>query len=401
MDGCSFCDLDGFRSGSDLVRENRWCLFGGRDEGLPGAGIIVPKAHRETVFDLTPEEFAATHDLLVEVRPLLDDRYRPDGYTLGWNTYVAGGQVIPHAHLHVIPRFGDEPLAGKGLRWFLRHPSNRRPDPQAPGRGLRTFATEPPLVGGIANAGQVVRSGPHVLRPSTPHTGSIHAFLRAVRDSGFEGAPEPVGVDEDGRERLVFVEGEVPLMPYPDWSQTDDALASVARLLRGLHEAARGFDASGLGWTESLADPEGGTLVCHNDVAPDNVVFRDGVAVALLDFEFAAPGRPVYDLAHLARLWVPVEDEYDQGRLSWRPADRPARLRVVADAYGLDRDGRAGLLAAMDDAIARVEAAVRRAVAAGDPNTTAMWDRTGGGERYDRRRRWWTAHRDQFAAALL
>jgi hypothetical protein len=259
---------------------------------------------------------------------------------------------------------------------------------------------EQPLEGGIANAGQVVRSGPHVLRPSTPHTGSIHAFLRAVRDSGFEGAPEPVGVDEDGRERLVFVEGEVPLVPYPDWSQTDDALASVARLLRGLHEAARGFDASGLTWADGLADPAGGSLVCHNDVAPDNVVFRDGVAVALLDFEFAAPGRAVYDLAHLARLWVPVEDEVDQERLSWQPADRPARLRVVADAYGLDRDGRAELLAAMDDAIARLEAAVRRSVAAGDPNTVAMWDRTGGGARYDRRRRWWNHQRGRFAAAL-
>ncbi|HEY7072136.1 MAG TPA: phosphotransferase, partial [Acidimicrobiales bacterium] len=147
-------------------------------------------------------------------------------------------------------------------------------------------------------------------------------------------------------------------------------------------------------------DPAGGTLVCHNDVAPDNVVFRDGIAVALLDFEFAAPGRPVYDLAHLARLWVPVEDEYDQGRLSWQPAGRPARLRVVADAYGLDRDGRAELLPALDDAIARVEAAVRRSVAAGDPNATAMWDRTGGGARYDRRRRWWHDQRHRFAAAL-
>jgi len=55
----------------------------------------------------------------------------------------------------------------------------------------------------------------------------------------------------------------------------------------------------------------------------------------------------------------------------------------------------------MNDAIDRLEAAVRRSVAAGDPNSIAMWNRTGGSERYDRRRRWWTAHHDQFAAALL
>ena len=261
--------------------------------------------------------------------------------------------------------------------------------------------TEQRLDGGTANAGQVVRVGPHVLRPSSPHTGSIHSFLRAVRHIGFEGASLPVGIDEDGRERLEFIDGDVPLAPYPDWSQSDTALASIARLLRGLHDAARGFDPRGLTWNDALADPAGGTVVCHNDVELSNVVFRDGNAVALLDFEFAAPGRPVYDLAQLARLCVPIDDEVDQARLGWLPADRPARLRLVADAYGLDRDGRAELLPAMNDAIDRIEVAVRRSVDAGDPNFIAMVNRTGGIEKYDRRRRWWMDHYDQFAAALL
>jgi hypothetical protein len=221
-----------------------------------------------------------------------------------------------------------------------------------------------------------------------------------VRLAGFDGAPSPVGIDEDGRERLVFIEGDVPVPPYPDWSQSDAALASIATLLRGLHDAARGFDAQGLTWNDGLADPAGGPLVCHNDVELSNVVFRDGIAVALLDFEFAAPGRPVYDLAQLARLCVPIEDDVDQTRLGWRPADRPARLRLVADAYGLDRDGRAELLAAIADAIDRIEAAVRRSVDAGDPNAVATLERTGGMEKYDRRRRWWTDHHDRFAATL-
>jgi hypothetical protein len=53
----------------------------------------------------------------------------------------------------------------------------------------------------------------------------------------------------------------------------------------------------------------------------------------------------------------------------------------------------------MNDAIARIEAAVRRSVDAGDPNSIAMVNQTGGIEKYDRRRRWWTDHHDQFAAA--
>jgi hypothetical protein len=256
------------------------------------------------------------------------------------------------------------------------------------------------LDGGIANAGNVVRVGPHVLRPSSRHTDSIHAFLRAVRQAGFEGASWPVGVDEDGRERLVFIDGDVPLVPYPDWSQSDSALASVAELLRGLHDAAREFDARGWTWNDALVDPAGGTIVCHNDAEPSNVVFRDGVAVALIDFEFAAPGRPVYDLAQMARVCVPIDDDHDRARLGFGPADRPERLRLVADAYGLDRDGRAELLTAMDDAMDRVEQAVRRSVDAGNPNTVSLWNRTGGGERFNRRRRWWTKHHEEFAAAL-
>jgi hypothetical protein len=256
------------------------------------------------------------------------------------------------------------------------------------------------LDGGIANAGRVVRDGPHVLRPATEHSRSIHAFLRAVRDTGFTGVPSPVGIDDDGRERLEFVEGDVALAPYPDWCQTEDALASLARLLSGLHDAAHAFDPSRLTWNDGLADPAGGRLVVHNDIEPSNVVFRAGEAIAFVDFELAAPGRAVYDLAHLARLWVPIDDAVDRERVGWKPADHPARLRLVADAYGLDPDGRAQLLGAIDDALDRIEHAVRRSVDAGIPVAVELWNRTGGQARFDRRRRWWAEHRDRFATAL-
>lgn len=260
--------------------------------------------------------------------------------------------------------------------------------------------TERPLDGGIANAGAVVRVGPHVLRPASRHTGSIHELLRTVRAADFDGAPQPIGVDRDGRERLEFIEGDVPLVPYPDWSQSDTALMSVARLLRRFHDATIGFDPAGLAWNETLADPRVGAIVCHNDVELSNVVFRDGIAVALIDFEFAAPGRPVYDLAQLARLCVPIEDDFDQDRIGWKPADRPPRLRLVADAYGLDHDGRATLLGAIDDALQQVEAAARRGHGKGDARAAKMLAKTGGFEKYERRREWWNRHQGDFSAAL-
>jgi hypothetical protein len=256
------------------------------------------------------------------------------------------------------------------------------------------------LAGGVANAGAVTRIGQYVLRPSNPHSESIHRFLSSLRAVGFDGASMPVGVDDDGRERLVFIDGDVPVPPYPAWAQSDRSLASVATLMRRFHEASRRFDPVGLTWSEEMADPEGGPIVCHNDVCLENVVFRDGIAIGLLDFDFAAPGRPLYDLVQFARMCVPVDDDLSAARLEWRPTDRPARLRLVADAYGLSFAERHELPGILAGSIARGGEFVRRRVEAGDPNFIQMWNEMGGMARFDRRRRWWAEHEEQFVKAL-
>ena len=189
------------------------------------------------------------------------------------------------------------------------------------------------LHGGVANRGQVVRVGSHVLRPSSPHSHSVFAFLADMRAAGFDGVPRAVGIDADGRERLEFMEGDVPVAPYPGWALADEALASVAELMARFHRASAAFDPTrpGLTWNDEIADPRGGPIVCHNDICLENVVFRHGLAVGLLDFDFCAPGRPVYDLAQFARMCVPVDDPVSAGRLGWTDPDGPRRLRLVAD----------------------------------------------------------------------
>lgn len=258
------------------------------------------------------------------------------------------------------------------------------------------------LKGGVANAGAVTRVGEHVLRPSNAHTQTIHRLLRHLADEGFGGAPIPVGVDQDGRERLRFIVGDVALPPYPQWARTDAALASIARLMSRFHRAARTFAPSAsTTWSDEMADPEGGPVICHNDVCLENVVFRDGEAVALLDFDFPAPGRPVYDLACFARMCVPIDDDENRARFWWNDDDDlPARLRLVADTYGLGREERAEVVRALDNAIAHGGEFVQRRVDAGDPNFTAMWAEMGGMARFDRRRAWWQASRPHFAAAM-
>jgi hypothetical protein len=260
---------------------------------------------------------------------------------------------------------------------------------------------EEELAGGVANAGRVTRVGEYVLRPSTQHSVSIHRLLRWVRANGFDGVPLPAGIDPDGRERLTFRAGDVAVPPYPVWAQTDQALASIAALLRRFHDASRSFDLSGTTWSPELADPDhDGPVVCHNDVCLENVVFADDQAAALLDFDFAAPGDPVHDIMRFALMCVPIDDDVNATRLGWCPAGKSERLRLIADTFGLDVAGRHQLLTALSTAVARGGEFVRRRVQAGDPGFVRMWSEMGGAERFSRRHRWWAGHQDDFAKAL-
>src|SRR5687768_1958609 len=117
---------------------------------------------------------------------------------------------------------------------------------------------EHPLVGGMDPAAGVVRLGDTVRRPAGPSSPAVRSLLQHLEDVGFDGAPRFLGVDEEGRDVLTFIEGDVALPPYPRWALTDDALGDLGRLLRSYHEATIGFDASSTtGWSDEWSDPVG------------------------------------------------------------------------------------------------------------------------------------------------
>jgi hypothetical protein len=251
------------------------------------------------------------------------------------------------------------------------------------------------LRGGVGNAGLVIRVGDQVSRPASPHVATIHALLRHVRSRGFDGVPEPLGVDAGGHEWLGFIPGDVPVPPYPEWARSDDVLASVAALLRRYHDATVGFNGGpGASWDRELAGTAGGEVIGHHDVCLENVVFRDGIAVALLDFDFAAPGTRALDVASLARMCVPIDAPEDAVRLGW-DGDPFRRLRVVASAYGspVELNGLVDLLQVQTRAGGWF---LKRRVDAGHPAFAAMWNATGGAARYDRRREWFEANLQKF-----
>lgn len=139
---CVFCERTPLRN-ADIYIENEWCVYASsRDPNdppdvLPGSGIIVTKAHRSSPFDFSADEWAAIHELLVKAKAIQDERLNPDGYFLSWTSFPASADDVPnmHAHLHVVPRFADEPRRAAGGRVGIKGSDNRRPVPSAPGHG--------------------------------------------------------------------------------------------------------------------------------------------------------------------------------------------------------------------------------------------------------------------------
>ena len=124
---CDFCRLDA-NADQRVILRNDTVLFLQNEKAqgaLLGSGVIIPARHAETVFDLTPEEVDATFVLLKHVKSWMDEHYHPDGYNVGWNCWTVGGQITMHAHMHVMPRFRQEPYAGRGIRYWLKQPANR------------------------------------------------------------------------------------------------------------------------------------------------------------------------------------------------------------------------------------------------------------------------------------
>jgi aminoglycoside phosphotransferase (APT) family kinase protein len=191
----------------------------------------------------------------------------------------------------------------------------------------------------------IVRIGDTVRRPLRPFSLTIQAYLAHLRDAGFTGAPLPLGVDEQGREVLSFVPGDVPRNPLPPETASDDVLVALARLIRALHEASAGWvpppDARWGGTPASPGRITGQTeLVSHRDYYPGNVVFRDGLPVALIDFDLAKPTTRLYDIVNALWYWAPLRDPRDRAP-AYVNADIPRRVALFADAYGMTAQHRA------------------------------------------------------------
>ncbi|MCU1676858.1 MAG: Phosphotransferase enzyme family protein [Frankiales bacterium] len=175
----------------------------------------------------------------------------------------------------------------------------------------------------------VRRRGNVVTRMAGPWTSSVHSLLHQLQSSGVL-VPEPFGVEGD-REVLRFVLGDVPSEPYGADVWTDESLVAAARLLRRIHDATAGFTVRPERWQLPAVEPR--ETMCHNDMAPYNTVFRDGVPVGAIDWDTASPGPRLRDIAYVAYRWVPLQAE-GHGNGPTGQTERRRRLHLMLESYG-------------------------------------------------------------------
>lgn len=114
---CPFCVLEPHR----IVAEDELAVA--YRDGFPvslGHTVIIPRRHVATLFEATETEQAALLHMLARAKEKLDALHQPDGYNIGINHGQAGGQSVPHLHIHLIPRYrGDKEDPRGGVRWIL------------------------------------------------------------------------------------------------------------------------------------------------------------------------------------------------------------------------------------------------------------------------------------------
>ena len=264
---------------------------------------------------------------------------------------------------------------------------------------------EEPLSGG--NTGLVVRVGDTVRRQAGHWTPAVQGLLDHLESVGFDAAPRALGTDALGREVASYLDG-VPgtLGPEPlrPEFRTVDACRAIGAWLRAFHEAQAGFEPDpALPWRVVPGRPlRAGEVVVHHDVGTYNTVLRPDGSFAVIDFDFASPGRPVEDLAYVLWSWTPLwRDESavrrEMGGVTL--ADRLHKFAAVLDGYAADADLRAEVPEAVVRRMVEQSRTVEELAAQGDPAFMRMVSE-GHAARPLRDAAWFESRRELFTAAI-
>ncbi len=114
--GCLFCDiLDGNRDGHFLYRDDAHVAFLDKYPIDNGHSLVIPRKHHEKITDMSPADVGDLFTIIPKIAAAVLTATGADAFSIGQNNGRAAKQIIPHVHVHIIPRY-----ASKGTVWTKR-----------------------------------------------------------------------------------------------------------------------------------------------------------------------------------------------------------------------------------------------------------------------------------------
>jgi histidine triad (HIT) family protein len=108
MSDCVFCKIVKGEIPSAKVFENEHVMaFLDLSQVTKGHTLIIPKVHKENLFELTPEIAKNIFEVAPTIANALKETYHPIGLNAVNNNGEKAGQSVFHFHLHLIPRYGE------------------------------------------------------------------------------------------------------------------------------------------------------------------------------------------------------------------------------------------------------------------------------------------------------
>ncbi|WP_297083512.1 phosphotransferase [uncultured Demequina sp.] len=248
---------------------------------------------------------------------------------------------------------------------------------------------------GTTDSGQLPMRIAHrdvTLEAPDPYTGAIHALLTHLESVGFRGAPRSFGWDGEGRHLVEWVDGTRCDHPEAPADALDPV--RVGAFMREMHDALATFEPpADAQWFEGLPGP-GGDLVIHQDIAPSNLVIAGDGRLVAIDWDAAAPGTRLWDIAHAIHAIAPLHGE------GFDLPSQAARLAGFADGYGLTEDQREELLPLLALRSERMYEYLAQMRATGQSPWLELWER-GVGAVWEADAKWIRDHEPQWRDALL
>lgn len=113
MENCIFCKIVKGEIPSEMVYEDEHtCAFLDINPNNHGHTLVIPKDHFENIYTVPDETLARTMLVVKKLSVAIKNSLDADGINLTMNNEKAAGQIVFHAHIHVIPRYKTDDFKG-------------------------------------------------------------------------------------------------------------------------------------------------------------------------------------------------------------------------------------------------------------------------------------------------